>query len=109
MTKSKRNANQQNQRQQTMDDKNPASASSSLTPKKDNISLNVLKKDRPLLLLQKISQPLRSLISLIFVLLMALNCLCLPALLIQLFFLRTLLLLLKKKEKLVKNCKKIFM
>src|SRR5947207_2951761 len=35
MTKSKRNANQQNQRQQTMDDKNPASASSSLPPKKD--------------------------------------------------------------------------
>ena len=35
MTKSKRNANQQNQRQQTMDDNNPASASSSLPSKKD--------------------------------------------------------------------------
>src|SRR2546430_1599866 len=35
MTKSKSNANQQNQRQQTMADNNQASASSSLPPKKD--------------------------------------------------------------------------
>src|SRR5438034_7214918 len=47
MTKSKHNANQQNQRQQTMDDKNPATASSSLPPRKDKHNAKRFKNGPP--------------------------------------------------------------